>query len=592
VQARVHRELVISLYRTLAHAAVADLVAAWATAWLFYVVEHDAGALAWLALHLAQTLTFPYVTNIRKDPHRGERSEFWGRRYVWNVVRYSAVWGAAPWLFMPSQDLPMAALLVLVVLAICNTGMLSVSPLKPAIWAFCVPMMLGLITALAWQGTLAFVFLAGFVSIFLAVVLNYGFRLHEVLYRSLMTRFEKEALSEQLSEQIRVTERISKEKTSFFAAASHDLRQPLHAIALFGSVLEKELHEQPVARTHAQRLMQAVQALANSLDTMLDISRLDAGVIAASPCALPLNPLFQSLNLLFAASSEAKSLQLRLRASSLWVFSDPELLKRLLSNLIENALKYTPKGGVLVVARQRGQVVWIDVCDTGIGIADNNLSRIFDEFYQVNNPGRERSQGLGIGLSIVRRLSHLLDHPVQVDSRLGRGSRFRVVLPLAAMPAAYAGQAWSPKRPRAPDRQAGSVPYWLPAKVLLLEDEREIGEAMTALLGVHGVRVDWVQTEEQAAAALRQARQSSEPFEALLCDFRLANGGDGLQAGLRLRQTEAGLPLLLITGETAPERLQRVFDSGVKALFKPVAVDELLQALATLCRRTDSLSGV
>lgn len=219
--------------------------------------------------------------------------------------------------------------------------------------------------------------------------------------------------------------------------------------------------------------MRAVHALGTSLDAMLDVSRLDAGVIVPELQAAPLNPLFQSVNQMFASRADEKGLQLRLRASPLWVRSDPKLLQRLLVNLVENAIKYTVHGGVL------------------------------------------------------------------------------------------------------------------PRRVLLIDDEADIGDAMTALLGSCGVALQVVRDETLASAAFTQAAAQAAPFDALVCDYRLADGADGLDVALRLRtRFDPQLPLLLVTGETAPARLQRVRDSGVPVLFKPVAAEVLLAALAALRRAT------
>lgn len=171
----------------------------------------------------------------------------------------------------------------------------------------------------------------------------------------------------------------------------------------------------------------------------------------------------------------------------MWVRSDPQLLQRVLANLVENALKYTVQGDVLMVARARGDEVWIDVRDTGLGIAREHLERIFEEFYQVDNPGRDRSGGLGIGLSIVQRLSHLLEHPVRVRSRPGRGSLFRVVLPVAAGVAVANWQSESFGRFRR-GRQR------LPTRVLVLDDETQIQDAMLALLRAYAVEVSRLAT--------------------------------------------------------------------------------------------------
>jgi len=385
--------------------------------------------------------------------------------------------------------------------------------------------------------------------------------------------------AEALDQRIAVIEQASAEKTRFLATASHDLRQPMHAIALFSAAMERTLRDHPEGR-NAERLMRAVDALGASLDAMLDVSRLDAGAVSASPHAVQLDTLLLSLNQVFLPQAEQKSLQLRVRASSLWVHSDPSLLYRMLSNLLDNALKYTRQGGVTIIARPRGEQVWLEVRDTGIGIASQQFQHIFEEFYQIDNPGRDRARGLGIGLSIVQRLARLLGHTVHVHSRLGRGTFFRLVLQRAEP----AGASEPPKLETPPELRSAPV---LHGGVLLVDDEAEVRNGVVQLLGAHGIVVEAVASEAEARAALVR-RRARDPVVLLMCDYRLA-GEDGLDVGQRLRERFApAAQLLIVTGETSPERLQRVRASGVPVLFKPVRAQTLLHTLAELSPATDA----
>lgn len=567
-QQRVLREQVAALYATAASSTFADAVLAWVVCGLFWWQLRDPMVFVWLALHTVQVLRYPLIGAYFRDPQAGARSDFWARRHGRELLYYSATWGLAPWLFMPATDLPMTTLLMLVMLGLVSGGVSSVAPRWPSVLAFVLPMMAGLTSALLWRADLTHLFLAACVLIYAGAVLHFARRQHLLLTAALQMRFEKEVLAEQLAEQMDITRRASEEKTRFFAAASHDLRQPLHAIALFGAVIERELADRP-ALLHAQRLMGAVRALGTSLDSMLDISRLDAGVIEPERQPLPLADVLTALLPLFGPRAEEAGLQLRIRATRLWVHSDPQLLLRLLANLVENAIKYTAQGGVLVVARARGRVVWIDVVDTGVGIAPEHAERVFDEFYQVDNPGRDRSRGLGMGLAIVRRLAALLGHAIRLRSVPGRGTRFRLALPAATPP--------PPAATPEPPHEAAEARR-LPQRVLLIDDEADIALATGALLAGWGVALTAVDGEAAAARALAHER-----FDALICDFRLADGADGLLAAQRLRERFApGLPWLLVTGETAPERLQRVRDAGVRVLFKPVDPEQLRRALGEL----------
>ncbi len=508
-------------------------------------------------------------------------SHHWARRYS-GIVTLMSVTTALPCaLFLVLIQSPALSTVLIVVIMVSWTRAVRARwPLKRAMFGCGIPMMGGLILALIWQGGALNWFLALFSFANLILTLREGVMQNKRLTASLVLQFENEALAAQLRERVAAVERASAEKTRFLAAASHDLRQPMHAIALFGAAMENALHDHP-ERTNAQRLMRAVDALGASLDTMLDVSHLDAGVVASEPQALELDALLLVLNQTFTPYAEQKGLQLRIRASGVWVRSDIQLLFRLLSNLVDNALKYTQEGGVTVVARRRADKVWLEVRDTGVGIAPEQLSRIFEEFYQIDNPGRDRARGLGIGLSIVKRLSHLMSHPIEVHSRPGRGTHFRVVLPQVDAAITAPADLLLDELEN-PTHRSLAVPN-LPGPVLLIDDEAEIRLAMAALLRAHAVDVVAVTDESHAVEALTHPDAKSSPFSMLLCDYRLADGGDGLEVGLRLLERfQLDIPLLLITGETAPQQLRRARSSGVPMLFKPVSAAALLQAMAEL----------
>lgn len=502
----------------------------------------------------------------------------WARGHTLQMILIGMATAPVPWFFVSTHDPEVTALMAILIMVGCGLAMQSLWPMKASLFGYGIPMMGGLIGALLWHSDGVNLFLAAIGIAYLVFALRRGVLQNRQLTDALILRFENESLAGRLGEQIAATERASVEKTRFLAAASHDLRQPLHAIALFGSALQNALHSHP-QQQNADRLMRAVNALGNSLDTMLDVSRLDAGVITPDIQPVALDAVLLSLNHVFLARAEEAGLQLRVKVSGVWVLSDPQLLQRMLSNLVDNALKYTVRGGLIVRARARGDEVWIEVRDTGIGIAAEQMERIFEEFYQVDNSQRDRARGLGIGLSIVRRLSRLLDHPVQVQSRTGRGTRFRVRVPAVDAPVG----PYLPARLRLdqlPRMPAAPLAAATPRRVLLIDDEAEIRQAVIEALRPYAFDVQAVADEGTAALALSSAEMEGRPFELLLCDYRLANGGSGLDAGLRLsRRNGSRIPLLLITGETAPERLQRVRESGVAVLFKPVEADRLLRAI-------------
>jgi len=533
--------------------------------------------IAYTVAHFLVSLAILLIPRWTRDTPLAENRR-WLRTVTGCVLLAGVADGIAPWLFVEPGHLPLTAVLMVVMMANCARAAQSLRPFKAALVGHILAVMLSLIAALLHEGGRYYYFLAAFATVHMAMLLRAGLQENNELTEALTLRFENESLAARLQEQIRETERVSQEKTRFITTASHDLRQPLHAISLFGAALENQLRGTKEG-VNAQRLMQAVNALSHSLETMLDVSRIDAGVVKPALGSVALDPMLLALDHVFGPLAEKKSLQLRIRASGLHARTDPQLLSRMLSNLIDNALKYTSHGGVVVAARQRGDRVWLEVRDTGAGIAPAQHERIYDEFYQVGNPGRDRSLGLGIGLSIVKRLSVLLDHPIHMRSRPGRGTLFRISLPHEPAPATWRRDADASHA----DNDTASLP--MPRHVLLLDDEADIRDAMTELLATWGVHLTAVGNEQEAIDAMESARANAEPFELLVCDYRLSEEANGADVGLRLRaRFDAGLPLLLISGETSPERLGRVQELGLPLIAKPVDADALRHLICVMAR--------
>ncbi|RYY91935.1 MAG: response regulator, partial [Comamonadaceae bacterium] len=535
-------------------------------AWLFFARWGAPAALAWACLFAVASVAC-YLRRRRLEARRpitGDDIAPVLRGRTRDILLLGAFWGLGPWMLDPHGELAYLLLTSIFVVAAIALGAMIVATHRQTIAAFAVPAGLGMITACAWFGGVVGWVLAACTAGFLAMALDWISQQADLLEQSLVVRFEKEDLARRLED-------AGREKTRFFASASHDLRQPLHAISLFTSALEHAVLAPPEAQKVAQ-LSRSVHALGHSLDAMLDVSRLDAGAVQPVVAAAGVHALFTSLQNTFAGRAEAKGLQLRFRApGELAVRSDTLLLERLLANLVDNALKYTQAGGVLVAARDgavSGRAGWVrfDVVDTGIGIAPEHQQAVFDEFYQLGNPQRDRRFGLGIGLSIVRRLSGLLGHPVALRSRPGRGSRFQAWVPQAEAKAVLAVDALQ--------RAALPEAHRLPRHVLVVDDEAASREATAALLASHGCRVS-------AAGDLAHAARlvESQGVDAVVADYRLPGESSGLDFLLALRAAAPRLRLLLVTGETAPQRIATIQASGMPCLFKPVQAALLLQAL-------------
>ncbi len=370
-----------------------------------------------------------------------------------------------------------------------------------------------------------------------------------------------------------VAEAASRAKSSFLAAASHDLRQPLHALGMFAQALTDRTHDAEGHRL-AQRIGSSVGALEALLSALLDVSKLDAGAIVASPRDFAIRPLFERLIDECTPEALERGLKLALVCGDRVIRSDPVLIERILRNLIANALRYTERGGIVIGCRRRGTDYALEVWDSGPGIPAALCTRIFEEFYQIGNPGRDRTRGLGLGLAIVRRLTDLLGHRIEVQSREGRGSVFRLVVPAGDRAAVASGGAQVPPEPGLAGR-----------RILIVDDEADVRDGATALLRQWGC--DVVAVADGAAAV--DAYRGRAPPQVMLVDYRLGDGADGLATIVALRHVLGrATPAVVVSGESGALELARIRDSGVPMLHKPLPPAQLRSLLAHLLRTDPS----
>ncbi|MGE0759530.1 MAG: ATP-binding protein [Pirellulaceae bacterium] len=394
---------------------------------------------------------------------------------------------------------------------------------------------------------------------------------------------EKGRAAEQLEREVKVRtlelETANTFKSRFIAAASHDLRQPLYALNLFVAQLSKE-----DGRGERNRLLTRISAAVSSMndlfDALLDMSKLEAGVLEAKQVRLPISRLLERLEANLAGSAQEKGLRLRMVSSEVWVLSDDILLERILLNLTSNAIRYAERGGVVVGVRRHGAKVRIDVVDTGPGIPRDQQARIFDEFYRRPGAGGGDKVGIGLGLTIVDRLARLLGHSIEVESRVGRGSRFSVTVPLAE-PAE--DQAGGPSSVLAVDPLPGRV-------VVVVDDDPMVLESMRGILQTWGCTVI---AEHSADAAIAMLTDSPSVPDLIVSDLRLGQGQSGTEAIARLSSLFGhDVPALVITGGTASGWLAEAMASGHPVLKKPVAPMALRAMLHRLLRKSDVVSGL
>jgi signal transduction histidine kinase/CheY-like chemotaxis protein len=372
----------------------------------------------------------------------------------------------------------------------------------------------------------------------------------------------------------------NKYKSRFIAAASHDLRQPLHALNLFVAQLRSE--PDPAERSRLAGRIEAAAASMNELfESLLDMSKLDAGALQPDVSDYPVQPLLTRIETTFAGAAREKGLRLRIMPSEARFRSDFILLERVLLNLVSNAVRYTERGGVAVGCRRRGDHLRIDVWDTGPGIPEERQRIIFGEFVQLDGQTPNSRGGLGLGLSIVERLGRLLGHPIEVRSWPERGSRFSVVVPRAAARAeAAAGSAATFQTILEPLRGK---------RILVIDDDPLVLDGMSGMLRSWGCDVAAAGSEEAALALM--TTQAREP-DLIISDFRLGAGRSGIEAIERLRsELDTETPAFLISGDTAPEPLHEARARGYHLLHKPVAPMRLRAMLNQLVRARVSPGG-
>ena len=376
---------------------------------------------------------------------------------------------------------------------------------------------------------------------------------------------EKQAVEDQLRAARDEAMRISAAKTEFLASASHDLRQPLHTLALIAQVLARPHPPGQQARS-AQILSRAVSHLGAMVETLVDVAQLDSGRIVPRMQPVHMEPILSTIHNEFVAIAAEKGVEFTLVRCDEWVRSDPTLLSRIVRNLVSNAIKFTPSGGRVTLRCSRGaHGLLLAVEDTGVGIPADKRREIFEEFRQLGNPERDRRKGIGLGLAIVDKLARLLEHPVAVESSKGAGATFTV-----AMQSSEPGIEES--------RPAAEASLRIAANMLVVEDDVLVAEATASMLSGWGALVTIAHDVPDAIERLAAAR-----FDAVLCDFRLPSGS-GLDVLRFARARASGTLCVLVTGE-APWNVDTIAgQDGIPVLRKPVAPADFARALQPLAR--------
>lgn len=527
---------------------------------------------SWLAgVYLLTTLRLIMVIRFRRDEHqKGVDLAKWGRYFTVSSFLSGVTWGIAGWLFLLIDNPFLVTFVSIFIVAMCAGGLPTLSTYGYAYEAYMIPA-IAPVSFIFFTNESDLFFSLGLMAIgFVVAFLMFSRIAHKTTVDAITLNFKNESLIAALKTEKDRAEKARKEaelasisKTQFLAAASHDLRQPLHALNLFLDSLHQRLGGQQ--SDLVEKCKSSAAVLNQLLVGLLDMSKLDAGVVKPELSNFDLLTIFDSLRRDFTPLAQERRLRLRIRERHCIVRSDPAMVERILRNLVNNALKYTEQGGVLLACRNRGEKVRVEVWDTGIGISDTNLAAVFDEFTQLDNPERDRNKGLGLGLAIVKRLCELLHTTIQVNSTPGRGSRFWFELPL------------SDQEPDVVSDRVITADPLMGFCIVVIDDDKAILDAMESLLSGWGVQVVVADSGPRAVEMIHQRRLIPD---IVISDYRLRNQETGL-AAIRLihEEIDPDISGILLTGDTSPDRIREARQSGFLLLHKPVKPIQLRTAI-------------
>ncbi len=509
---------------------------------------------------------------------RDARAVMW--RMLGMRVLDAVIWGALPWLVLDSASLSGGVLVASFLAGIAGASVSMYSPVLPVFVAFILVQITVMVSKLWSMPNPDYQTLGTVSVIYMLTLLMQARNSARATRAGILLRFENRALVGELRIETQKAQAADRAKSKFLAAASHDLRQPLQAQSLFLNVIGRG----PLSANQSEALTGAIaatQASASVLNALLDFSRLEAGVIEPDQQPFDVQSLLHKLLGEMAPLAAAKSLAIRVRAVAAIGHSDPMLVELILRNFLANAIRYTERGGVLLACRRRADAIVLEVWDTGIGIEPAQQEEVFREFHQLGNPERDRNKGLGLGLAIAQGLAHLLQLHLSLSSKPGRGSVFRLAVPRASVVAAAAATTGRVMQ-QEDDARQGFHDFPTALNVLVIDDDATIRSGLLALMREWGCVCV---TADSIDAALDICGATRPDF--IISDYRLRESRTGAQAIAAIRAVVGReLPALLITGDTAPERLRDALASGIPLLHKPLPPERLYEVMAGLLKTT------
>lgn len=543
-QEKILAGVIASVYRQVPQSVLGSAVLSFALVAAFWNTHDQNLLIAWFIAMLIESLVRLRVARgFSHSSETVERVHTWAGWWVALAASAGVLWGTAGVVFFSPQEPSHQLVLVAVILGVAFGSLTLYATHRPALFFFLPLALLPLVGRMVAEQDPAYYTAAAVMLAVFGFASFFGRNFGEAMFDSVKNNYENEVLVGQLMNEKRVAddarrdaESATRSKTQFFAAASHDLRQPLQAIGIYVSLLKKRV--QGPAEPLVNNLSSAVESLSKLVEELLEISRLDSGAIQPRIQQVLLDDMFKALEQEFMPMAANKGLELRVRRSGAAIDSDPLLLLRVVRNLLANAIKYTQKGGVLLAARPRGGVMSIEVWDTGPGIKQQELDRVFEEFYRGESGKSEGGGGgFGLGLSIVKRICSVLGHPLIVTTRPGSGTVFRVEAQLSSTPT---------RRPRAPEPVEVELRSLVGYTVVVLEDNEEILNSMTRLLRSWGADII---SSTSFNASLVKKLSLRPKVDLILADQNLGNSAvTGVESSFRIRElVNAPIPVVMLT---------------------------------------------
>lgn len=552
---------------------IAASIVATALSFKFYEIAGVKSAITWtITIYLLSAVRFYSVyrykisrqTDLEKIDNR-----FWALLCIGFSTLSGLQWGTAFLLFLHPESMVDMLILIVVEMAMVAAAVASLSVIPSAFVGFATPVVLMMAYSLIVSGHSDFNILVVLVIVFLLAMYMFCINIYKATMFGIRMSIENAELIENLHIEKDRAEKANKDKSRFLTATSHDLRQPLHALDLYlgalKNILTKDEQRELLGKSQASS-----KALSELFNAIMDVSRLDAGMVSIDKQNVNLKSLLDEIYHSMQPHAESQKITLQIKSPDITVYSDPVLLVRIIHNFVSNAIKHSGGKNIKVIAGAHQNGVMLKVIDDGKGIVNSEIENIFSEFYQLNNPERNRTKGIGLGLAIVKRIASQLEHKVSVSSGLNKGSTFSIFLPVV-------NESESLK----PEQVKKETFDFSGSFAIIIEDEAGVRDAMRLLLRSWNCEV---LVGDSLAAINTELDQADYPVpDVIISDYRLQENKTGLDAIITLRKRFAEIvPALVVTGDVAKDIARKIVNAQCTLVYKPVNADKLQQILASV----------